>query len=200
MSAKVTAVSRTCSRRKMSPDLPQDPRAVANAVLRVADREGQTLTHLSLQKIVYFLHGRYLVERNVALVTGFFEAWKYGPVHPVLFSALKETRGRPIQGLLRQVDPFTQCLGNAYEISDTRIHAYVETYAPSLTRLSAGLLVDLSHARGSPWDVATSLGVPSRAYGDRMHNDLIRNRFVAHKRDLSKVNAYEEPLDECPPT
>lgn len=73
-----------------------DPRIIANAVLDRAAAEGRPVTNLDLQKIVYFLHGHYLVRHQRPLVEGEFEAWPYGPVHRVLYDAFRAYNDTPI--------------------------------------------------------------------------------------------------------
>jgi uncharacterized phage-associated protein len=60
---------------------PYDPRAVANLLLDLADRDDLAITNLVLQKLLYFAHGHFLIRTRCPLVQGGFEAWTYGPVH-----------------------------------------------------------------------------------------------------------------------
>ena len=68
---------------------PFDPRAIANLMLDVADENGQQLSNLALQKLLYFAHATFLIETGSPLLGGFFEAWKYGPVHPGFYRSFK---------------------------------------------------------------------------------------------------------------
>jgi len=62
---------------------PYDPRAIANLMLDEADRRGWKITNLALQKLLYFAHGIHLTKTKEPLVSGYFEAWQYGPVQPI---------------------------------------------------------------------------------------------------------------------
>jgi uncharacterized phage-associated protein len=64
-----------------------DPRVVANAIIDRAAQEGQPVTHIALQKLLYFAHGLFLLRHRKPLVSGYFEAWTYGPVHPAVYGA-----------------------------------------------------------------------------------------------------------------
>jgi len=75
---------------------PYDPRAIANLMLDEADRSGINVTNLALQKLLYFAHSIFLIESKHPLVSGYFEAWQYGPVHPTVYSAFKTAGSSPI--------------------------------------------------------------------------------------------------------
>jgi uncharacterized phage-associated protein len=53
----------------MAENPPFDPRIVANYLLDFAWRYDLEVTHLALQKTVYFLHARFLREFGAPLVT-----------------------------------------------------------------------------------------------------------------------------------
>jgi uncharacterized phage-associated protein len=73
-----------------------DPRAIANLMLDEGDRHRRDITHIALQKLLYFAHGLFLIERKRPLVSGYFEAWEFGPVHPAIYQAFKGARDKPI--------------------------------------------------------------------------------------------------------
>ncbi len=47
-----------------------DARAVANAMLDAAHRHGMALSDLKLQKLLYFVHGQFLIETGKTLGMG----------------------------------------------------------------------------------------------------------------------------------
>lgn len=60
---------------------------VANYFLRVVDREsGGGITHLKLQKLVYYAQAWHLVFTGQPLFDERIEAWVHGPVCPMLFN------------------------------------------------------------------------------------------------------------------
>ena len=65
-------------------------------MLDEADRSGIKVTNLALQKLLYFAHSIFLIEAKRPLVSGYFEAWQYGPVHPAAYSAFKTAGSSPI--------------------------------------------------------------------------------------------------------
>ena len=63
----------------------------ANFILRQVDREeGSTITHLKLQKILYYAQGFYLAMKDKELFPEEFEAWSHGPVNPAIYQKYKK--------------------------------------------------------------------------------------------------------------
>jgi len=52
---------------------------VANSILDRSFKDGQTMTHMKLQKLTYFVYKKYLEDTGNTLFDEDFEAWKYGP-------------------------------------------------------------------------------------------------------------------------
>lgn len=183
-----------------SESMSYDARAVANCIIDLSLEYDQTLTHLSLQKILYFVHGKYLIESGLPLVGGHFEAWQYGPVHPLIFSSFKKTRGRPITEKAKKIDLLSGEEQDIDPITDKNTRLFIRVNAAHFLKLSAGRLVDLSHARGSPWDILTKRESNSRVYGDRITNELIEMHFNRHIVPIRDQPICGEPIDEQPPS
>lgn len=177
-----------------------DARAVANCIIDLSLEYDQQLTHLSLQKILYFVHGKYLIESGFPLVGGHFEAWQYGPVHPLIFSSFKKTRGRPITEKAKKTDLLSGEEREIEPIEDKSIRLFIRVNSAHFLKLSAGRLVDLSHARGSPWDILTKRDSNSRVFGDRITNEIIKKYFNRHIVPIRDQPSCGEPIDEQPPS
>ena len=134
--------------------MPHDVRAVANAVLALADAEGRPVTNLALNKIIYFLHAGYLLEHGEALVTAKIEAWDHGPVFREIYHQFKRFGREPIAGRATRLDPASGAFAAVPPTLDPSQLSYVQQHAPSLLKLSPGKLVDMSHVRDGPWYVA----------------------------------------------
>ena len=146
-------------------DAPYDPRAVANLMLDEADRNGICLTNLALQKLLYFAHGIFLNETKRPLVKGYFEAWQYGPVHPLAYKAFRSSGGEPIRERAEGQNALTGQRGQLHQLTDPSIRRLVQQVLDSYGRLPAGRLVDLSHAKNSPWQHIVDKGRTSVALG-----------------------------------
>lgn len=75
---------------------PHDARAVANHLLGLAAAEGEALTPMKLQNLVYFAHGWSLAVHDSPLISEQVQAWNYGPVFPNLDRAFKDYGGGPV--------------------------------------------------------------------------------------------------------
>lgn len=178
---------------------PYDPRGIANLILDQADREDIKLTNLALQKLLYFAHAIFLIRFGCPLVSGYFEAWKFGPVHPTVYSAFKEARDRPIKSRAVRHDPLS---GQAAEISipdSIDVGRHIREIAVSYGRLTPGRLVEVSHAKGGPWHVVFEKSRDSVAFGLRISDNVIRARFKYHKVAIGSCPSSGEPGEDTPP-
>lgn len=178
---------------------PHDPRAVANLMLDEADRRGLRITNLALQKLLYFAHGIYLTKEKCPLVSGYFEAWQYGPVHPAVYRAFKSSGSGPISTRAVAKDPLT---GETRELSkptDMVVIDLVSDVTKSYGHLSPGRLVDLSHAKDSPWSAVVDKARTEVAFGMRIPDNMILERFRHHKVAVGTLpRTGEPPSDDTP--
>lgn len=131
-----------------------DVRSLANAVLEVAMREGRHVSNVYINKIVYFIHADYLVERGQALCDAKIEAWTYGPVYRELYSQFKRFGSNQITEKAKIRDRNTGELKTATLEASEEDCAFVEERAKFYLKIDAFKLVDLSHVEGGPWDQA----------------------------------------------
>lgn len=177
-----------------------DPRSVANTVIRIAEEFDLTLTHLSLQKILYFVHGLYLIKKGKPLVSGYFEAWQYGPVHPLIYATFKEHGSSRLREKVGSKDMMTGVYREVPEPDDAETRLFVTRQALTFLQMSPRRLVDLSHAKNSPWDVLTRNDAGSRVYGMRITAAHITSTFKHHKMTIENYPDAGEPNDESPPS
>ncbi len=177
-----------------------DPRSVANCIINFAGEYRKPITQLSLQKIIYFIHGKYLIENNAPLVSGYFEAWRYGPVHPLIYSSFSQHGSNNITELASSKDLATGLKQEVSEPSDPEVRLFIRESASRFLRMTPGRLVDLSHATGSPWDAVSKAADGSRKYGMRITDELIRDLFRRHKVSVGEAPRIGEPNDESPPS
>lgn len=78
---------------------PYTPLQIANWFLANIGREaGDLITHLKLQKLVYYAQAWSLAARGKPLFEEDFQAWAHGPVVPSLFRAFRDFGMDPIPG------------------------------------------------------------------------------------------------------
>lgn len=175
-----------------------DPRAVANLTLDEADRLGIRVTNLALQKLLYFAHGIYLIQTKRPLVSGYFEAWQYGPVHPSVYRAFKEAGSAPIQIRAVGQDPLTGQPRDIQIPDDSALINLVQHVLNSYGRMSPGRLVDIAHAKNSPWAFIVHKGRTNVAFGLRIPDNVIEERFRHHKVSVGATPLAGEPDDDTP--
>ena len=87
-----------------SPTMPYPAASVANGFLQHSFSDGNLITPMKIQKLVYIAHGCTLVECEAPLLDELFEAWKFGPVLSSLYHSCKHYRRRGIDSYLHDAD------------------------------------------------------------------------------------------------
>lgn len=131
---------------------------LVNTFLKRAKQQGKTLTHLQVQKLVYFLNGYYLAEHNTPLVEEPFQAWQYGPVLRTLYDALKSYGSAAISAYLPTVNKNT--LEKQYFVvveSDEKFWPVFNRVWDKYGHLNGPKLSELSHEKGAPWEQTPDL-------------------------------------------
>ncbi len=129
-----------------------DGRAVANFILDQCDAAGVAVSHLALQKIVYFCHVWSLIELGHPLVRQSFEAWEHGPVLQYLYREFKRFGSDAVRGRACQMNPLNGMQEVLrYDFAEPTRELLTKVVA-IYSRFSASTLRELSHAPGGPWD------------------------------------------------
>lgn len=177
---------------------PFDPRSICNLMLDEAERQGIPVSNLALQKLLYFAHGLFLIEMKQPLVSGYFEAWEYGPVHPAAYQAFKVSGNRPITIRAEKQDPLTGHFSPLPKPQNPSLNRLISQVMSSFGRMTVGRLVEISHAKGAPWDVVVQDGKSNMAFGLRIGDNLIQERFKFHKVSVGNTPATGEPNEDAP--
>ena len=143
-----------------------DARSVANLFIELAEGAGSPLTPMQVQKLVYLAHAWMLALYDRPLINEPFEAWKYGPVLPMLYHCLSHYRGDPITGYSLPLHSEDE---RAFDDAEKSIITQVfQKYG----HLSGPRLSALTHQPGSPWHQADGRR-------DRyISNDVIKKYYV----------------------
>lgn len=185
-----------------SPELDQDnaydPRIVANAIISRTKADGLPVTHIALQKLLYFAHGLFLVRHRRPLVSGYFEAWTFGPVHPAVYAAFKVAGSDPISVEAKRKDLRSGSLIALPELRDPAALRVIRQTLSAFGDLTAGQLVQLSHARDGPWEVVSRTAQSQKTIGLRISNGLISERFQFHKLSTCNLIDVGEPSEDTP--
>ena len=129
---------------------------VANRLLRLAADAGRHLTPMQLLKLVFLCHGWMLGLYGRRLIHDPIEAWKYGPVIPSLYHAVKQYGGtyitEPVEGRRENLKPDQE------RLIDEVFGVYGDWSGPELSHLT--------HKAGSPWCRAIEKGGRGRRISD----------------------------------
>ena len=132
----------------LSPEL-----LVANSVLHTAFSKGASISHLKLQKIIYFVYKKHLQDTGYALFGSFFEVWTYGPVLPSVYQCFKKYGSN---GILDYAYSTLDKDKRIFLVSsaDVAFHAALEWVWAVYGNLDAMALVNITHSEGTAWSIA----------------------------------------------
>ena len=150
---------------------------VAKYFLALGDRDHVPIDPLKLQKLVYLAHGWSLVFSKSPLIADTIQAWRYGPVVPVLYREYKKFGASPITQPPQ---------GNGQVIPlDERTKSLLESVWRRYSRLSALQLSMFTHEPGYAWDLARRTGTLSPWSEPEIPNELIEEEFVRRQQQAA---------------
>lgn len=130
-------------------------KAVANFFIKKSLEDHKPLTHLQLQKMVFFAHAVYFKKYHKPLVVDPIFAWKYGPVIQDLYLELKHYKNAPISGAIASCDitPDGDMYSRIPEINwnDSKMVDFLDDAYKSLSKMKVSRLCAVSHAEGGAW-------------------------------------------------
>ncbi len=104
---------------------------------------GDGMTNLRLQKMLYFSQGWSLARNGKPLFSEPIEAWQYGPVIPPCYRWYKGFGSSPLTAAMPPREAF----------SDEEYELLLDVWN-ELSKHSTAQLVTMTHAKGTPWDIA----------------------------------------------
>jgi len=155
--------------------MPYPAIAVANEIIKLANREKIDITPMKLQKILYLAYGIYFKRKGERLTIEKFEPWEYGPVIKSVYYRYKLCGGNNIDEPID--DPisaggYSTILPSAVIIPPDDLTIIKEAW-DNAKNLSAFTLSAWSHNKNSPWDKAFHTN-PQSAY---ISDDDIKEYF-----------------------
>ena len=144
------------------------PTDIAKYLLARACMDGDLVSPLKMQKLVYYLYCWVLVRNEAKLFMEEIEAWPNGPVIPSLYTALKDFGAAPIPAEWIGEDPEKFVEEFEQRFSPEVLATINETYSDYMCRTAFELVV-LSHNE-KPW-VEARKGLPANSSSKRKIKD-----------------------------
>lgn len=143
----------------------------------------QYYTPMQLLKLVYIAHGWMLALFNRPLFDEKVEAWKYGPVIPELYEAVKHFKANPVKDLT---------LGTACDF-DLEESGVIEYVMNAYGHIDGITLSQITHAPNTPW----SMTYDHVDWGNEISNNLITNHYKNLLEDLkTKAKQKQAEIEE----
>lgn len=155
---------------------------VANTLMRKALEEGTPLTHPKLQKLAYYLHGRYLADLDAPACAEQVEAWEYGPIWGGLYHALKQHGNEPIgeQDYIWEADAERdRVVYYTVPKTDTKFYDLLDQIWRTYAGYSETELSKMAHQPDSPWAKTRKLGQFF------INNNDIKQHFLKEKAQVA---------------
>ncbi len=114
---------------------------VSELFLTWAKQNGDLITNLKMQKLLYYAQAWHLVNFNRRLFDDRIEAWELGPVIPKIYGEYKKYRGNPI--------PY-KISGNEEKPFSERQVQFLKQFFNVFSSLSSTALVNMTHNE-TPW-------------------------------------------------
>lgn len=178
--------------------IPSDPRAVCNLMLDLADRDAIPITNLVLQKLLYFAHAIHLTETKTPLVSGYFEAWQYGPVHPIAYRAFAFARRAPIGFRAQRENLLTGERSPLLNPDDPAVSLLLRRILINYGRIDPSRLIAIAHAKKAPWHFIVDKAGTQVVLGMRIPDDVILDRFKYHKVSIDEAPIGGEIVENRP--
>ncbi|EPM9361275.1 Panacea domain-containing protein [Enterobacter ludwigii] len=124
-----------------------NPICIVNEFIDRARKNGDNLTHMQVQKLLYIAHGYSLAFLEEPLLEEPVCAWRYGPVIPSVYYALRHNRSNPIaeRAVSTALKP---------EVVNAKTASLLDSIYETYGKLSGVALSEFTHRAGTPWSQA----------------------------------------------
>jgi len=159
-------------------------KTVALFFLELGYKENIEITHMKLQKLVYFAHGWCLAIVGEPLIQESVEAWPYGPVIGNLYQWLKQFGSGPID--IKELPINTDLRISLLELKkDLTIVQLINRVWDVYKDFDAIKLSRMAHLPSSPWGTARKK-CPPKKINITIDDDLIGAFFSEYAKDTSQ--------------
>lgn len=153
------------------------PKNIATWIVNRIDRQsGESITHLKLQKLVYYVEAWYLANFDRPLFDEAAEAWTHGPVYRSLYDKYKGSKWEALP---------TERSVNL----ETDLNEFVTACLKEYGQFSAKTLEKLTHSE-DPWIRARG-GIPLEARCENQIDKLITRNFYAKSIEKNSIDQLQ---------
>lgn len=149
------------------------------AETRANASQGDPMTNLRLQKLLYFAQGWHLARHDRPLFEEEMQAWKLGPVVPEVYEAYRAYGNGGLHSAVPKEDVFLP------EEFETLLDVYSQ-----YSDFSTSKLVDMTHEANTPWQIAFSSG----GVGSIIQKNAVKEYFQAQDKKLLTVDDLLEGM------
>jgi uncharacterized phage-associated protein len=153
---------------------------VANCFIELAMNDGNSLTPMQLLKLTFLAHGWMLGLHGRGLIADRIEAWKYGPVIPVLYRSVKKYGADPVTDELP---------APRHERLDRIQIDIIKQVYRIYGHLSGPKLSNLTHEVGSPWSSVYDVGTQASPITDDLIRQFYALQAAKHKEKRAAFSA-----------
>jgi len=151
--------------------------AIAYAFVQKGIEDGNPVTQMKLQKLVYFANGIHLAQYDNPLIKENFQSWDYGPVIPEIYQQFKIYGSSPIEdtSLLFVFNPSAKKVLES-DVLDEKAKETISVTWNSLKDISAITLSAWTHKKGSPWETHYKNGIiPNEEIKEYFKSEFVKD-------------------------
>ena len=161
----------------------RNPKAIANELLEIAKGEGEPVTPMKLQKLMYYAYGWWFVSNEDPLFSEKIQAWKNGPVVESVYYAFKEYGGAPITGLAHETANGQKRVAFLNDDHANEIRRFLGVIWNVYGSFSAVRLSNATHQPGTPWHTTVQNCGGKLGYFQEIDDATIRDYFVRQAKE-----------------
>lgn len=170
---------------------PYPAAAIANYFIKKNRETPADLTHLKIQKLLFFAQGWFIANYGIPLFDESFEAWRHGPVVRSIYHSLSGSKDSIIDHEITSVftDESGQPKYGAPEIEegDSIAKTFLDSFWRLYSPINAFQLSAMTHQPGTPWYKIYERYNKCLPYGAEIDNTDIQKYFVQKKIEAEQV-------------
>ncbi len=151
-------------------------------ILKVDRKAGDNMTHLKLQKLLYYAQAWHLAMHGKELFHNRLEAWRHGPVCREIYARFRQLSWHPIPPTMMLTDP---------SLLPREVHDFLDEVWEVYGQFSATKLEELTHQE-EPWLAARAEAFPHHPSDSRITREMMQeyygSRIKLRRRIQSRVS------------